>query len=88
MTAPLNPLEQEVLDWVSMDFEAPHTIAADISRELGQTVTESDVRSALLSLARNGRVQAYRYESTGYRRITPDDAQQESQAWFKKASGS
>ena len=60
-------LHREVLSRVAEDYEAAHTITADIARELGHAVSEAEVTAALLELARAGSVQAYLYESSAQR---------------------
>lgn len=40
-------------------YEAPHTIAADLARDLGRSVSESEVLSSFVRLARAGRVEAF-----------------------------
>ena len=55
--------EFEVLQFVSNDYEASHTIAVDLSRELGRLVTEDEIDKALQNLTRRGLVHAYVYES-------------------------
>ena len=77
-------LELEVLGSVGDDYEAPHTIASDIARETGRSITEIEVRAVLLALARSGLVQAYAYdaEAARYRPITYDEAVRIHDAWF------
>jgi hypothetical protein len=80
--------ELEVLEYVADDYEAPHTIASDISKALNRGISEADVRAALLALARNGRVQAYAYdaERKRYSPISASDAQASESAWFMAVS--
>ena len=59
-----NPLVDQVLGRVADDYEAPHTIAGDISRDLGRLVSEREVLDVLLLLAKQGQVQAYLYEKS------------------------
>ena len=56
--------DDEVLERVADDFEAPHTIATDLARDLGREVTDYEVLQALLALATSGQVQAFVYETT------------------------
>ena len=79
--------ELEVLGWVAEDYEAPHTIAGDIARELGRSVSEAEVRTALLGLARQGLVQAYVFEAgeNRYRPVSFTEAQAAAEAWFMVA---
>ena len=76
--------EKEVLGFVCDDYEAPHTIAIDIARELGRPITEAEVRVALLALAAKGQVQAYVLDkaSNRYVPISSSAASHESDAWF------
>ena len=76
--------ELEVLGFVAADYEAPHTIAGDIARELQRPTTEAEVLAALLALARTGMVQSYVYDSGGsrYRPITPQKAASAKEPWF------
>ena len=79
--------ELEVLGWVADDYEAPHTIAGDISKALKRTISEADVRLALLALAHNGLVQAYAYdaERERYSPISASEAQASQGPWFMAA---
>jgi hypothetical protein len=76
--------ELEVLGFVADDYEAPHTIASDIARELQRPTTEAEVLAALLALARTGMVQSYVYESGGsrYRAISAQEAASAKDPWF------
>jgi hypothetical protein len=76
--------ELEVLGFVADDYEAPHTIAEDIARELQRPTTEAEVLAALLSLARTGLVQSYVYDSGGsrYRAISAKEASLAQDPWF------
>jgi hypothetical protein len=87
MDAP-SSFELEVLGWVADDYEAPHTIAADIARELKRPVSEAQVRAALLALAQKGMVQAYVYEpsSQRYRPISHGEAEAAKEPWFMTAA--
>ena len=77
-------LEAEVLSRIAEDYEAPHTIAGDIARDLKHPVSEAEVLVALLSLARGGSAQAYVYDAKGqrYRPISAAEAQAEKDPWF------
>ncbi len=55
-------IELDVLGMVANDYEASNTITADLSRDLGRPIAESEVTEALLSLASKGWVQAYQYD--------------------------
>jgi len=77
--------ELEVLGWINSDYEAPHTIARDISREAGENATENDVRAALLALSKSGRAQAYLYdeEVQCYKPVSHSEAAKADVPWFK-----
>ena len=66
------------------DYEAPHTIASDVSRTLGRTVTEAEVKDALLALAAKGAVQAFMYDGAigRYIPISSTAAANTGDAWF------
>ena|ERR1700680_2243680 len=76
--------EHEVLGRGGNDYETPHTIAGELARDLGRSVTESEVRAALISLASKGLVQAYVFEASrsDYVPISSAAASQEEAAWF------
>ena len=77
-------VEEVVLGFVCDDYEAPHTIASDIARELGRPIGEAEVRHALLALAANGRVQTFAFDKKAnrYLPISSSNASQEPNAWF------
>jgi hypothetical protein len=77
-------LQREVLSRVAEDYEAAHTITADIARDLGRSVSEAEVTVALLELARAGSVQAYVYDKSTqrYRKVSPGEAEAAKEAWF------
>ncbi len=77
-------MDLEVLGWLADDYEAAHTITADIARALNRPVTEAEVLDALRRLTRAGRAQAFRYDSStqSYRPITSDQADRAKDAWF------
>ena len=66
------------------DFEAPHTIASDLGRDLGRVITEAEVRAALLHLALKGWAQASLFEALSGRfvPIEAEEAAQQQSAWF------
>lgn len=80
----LSPFQLEVLNWVLMDYEAPHTIAKDISREIGRPVSEVETLNALVALAEAGLVQAFVYEdvSQRYEAIELGRFQSAEEVWF------
>jgi hypothetical protein len=82
MTA--SAFEDAVLDMCGNDYEAPHTIAGDLARELARQVSEPEVRQALLSLASKGLVQAYVLEarSSRYVPVSSAVASETQEAWF------
>jgi hypothetical protein len=75
----------EVLDRVANDYEAPHTIVADLARDLGREVTEQEVLQALLALAISARVQAFVHDTTkhDYVSLAVDDVASHKSLWFK-----
>jgi len=58
----LDPLEAEVLGWLLDDVEAPQTLAGDISREFGSSVSEASISSALARLVEMGFAQAFEFD--------------------------
>lgn len=80
----LSAIEDEALGRCADDYEAPHTIAGDITRDLGRPVSEPEVRAAFLSLAAMGLVQAYRFDvsSNRYVSISSANASRENEPWF------
>lgn len=76
--------EEEVLGFVCDDYEAPHTIASDMARELRRPITEAEVREALLSLACKGQVFTFKVDRAASRLIPIDveDAAIEPEPWF------
>jgi len=79
-----NALETEVLSRIAEDYEAAHTIAGDIARDLKRPVSEAEVLKALLSLAHGGLAQAFVYEANGqrYRPIDAAEAARVKEPWF------
>jgi hypothetical protein len=76
--------EEEVLGFVCDDYEAPSTITKDMSRELRRAITESEVRTALLSLAEKGMVKTFAVDAAKGRLVpvTLDVARLEADPWF------
>lgn len=60
----LSAFEREVLGRVADDYEAADTIREDIARDLGRSVSEDELASALLTLARSGLVDAFVYDAS------------------------
>jgi hypothetical protein len=58
----LDPLEAEVLGWLLDGVEAPQTLAGDISREFGSSVSEASISSALSRLVEMGFAQAFEFD--------------------------
>ena len=73
-----------VLEWVSHDYEAPHTIAGNVSLELGRSVTQTEIFEALLALASEGLVQPYVFnkESSEYQKIDFSKLSKQTDPWF------
>ena len=61
--------EYEVLGRCGNDYEAPHTIAGDLARDLQRPIAEVEVLAAFLSLAAKGLVQAYVFEDSTSRYV-------------------
>jgi hypothetical protein len=78
----LDPLEAEVLGWLLDDYEAPQTLAGDISGEFGTSVSEASVSSALVRLVEVGLAQAFQFDlaSETYRPIALEGSP--LTAWF------
>ena len=66
------------------DYEAPQTIASDLSRELGRAVPEAEVRAVLEDLALKGWAQAFVFESTTSRYVPIEAAEVKGREspWF------
>ena len=80
----LSAIEEEALWACGDDYEAPHTIVAQVARELERPVTESEVRAALLSLADNGYVQAFLFDDRlkQWNAVPAELAKRHPEAWF------
>lgn len=74
----------EVLGMLGNDYEAPQTIAGDLSLDLGRPVSEAEVRVALLELSLKGWAQAFRFDAASrqYVAIEAAEAANEQSAWF------
>ena len=79
-----NIIYDRILESIADDYEAPHTIAGDIARDLGRDVTEHEVLDALMALANNGKVQAFRYDesSNQYIEVAVLDVESPESHWF------
>ena len=66
------------------DYEAPQTIASDLSRELGRVVPEAEVRGALEDLALKGWARAFVFEAAASRYVPIEAAEVKGResAWF------
>ena len=80
-------LESEVLNMCGNDFEAPHTVAGDLARELGRPVAESEVRVVMLALASKGQLQAYIFESSSSRYVPISSAAAMERRHLVQAAG-
>jgi hypothetical protein len=58
----LSNLDQQVLRWASDDFEAPHTIASNVSSDLGCVVDEQEILSSFVRLSHLRLVQPFQYD--------------------------
>jgi hypothetical protein len=87
----LSNLELCVLRWASTDFEAPHTIVANVAHDLGRSVEESEILSSFVRLTQLGLVQAFRYDAAAGQ-FLPVQASAlpalSASAWFLAASAS
>jgi hypothetical protein len=74
----------DVLGMLGNDYEAPQTIAGDLSLDLGRPVSEAEVRAALLELSLKGWAQAFRFEAASrqYVEIEAAEAAHEQSSWF------
>ena len=83
--ADLIVLDRTVLNWVADDFESPHTIVANVEKELGQLIGETKIRASLLRLSESGDVCAYSFnEATQHFDLGPHDRLHEiTEPWFK-----
>ena len=74
----------EVLGFIGNDYEAPHTIAGDLSRALGRVVPEAEVRAALEDLALKGWAQAFVFEPSTSRYVPIEAAEVKGREspWF------
>ena len=57
----------DVLLRIADDVEAPHTLAADLSRDLGRPVSEPEVLAILLELVQLGAAAAFEYSHSAQR---------------------
>ena len=80
----LSNFDQLVLDAAYNDYEAPRTLAGDLSRMLGRTVAEQEVYSAFRKLTHLGLVQAFQFDTVAqeYRPVQPAALPALSDLWF------
>jgi|GEM_PF-3382247 len=80
----LSDFQKEVLNRISDDFEAAHTITGDISRDAGKEVSEADVLAALLSLVEAGLASAFQYNEVTqtYEQMDGSQAASLAEPWF------
>jgi len=80
----LSKFDQLVLDAAYNDYEAPHTISADLSRILGRTVDEQEALAAFGRLTHLGLVQAFQFDAVvqEYRPVQPAMLSTVSEPWF------
>jgi hypothetical protein len=83
MEAP-SKFDQLVLDASYNDYEAPHTIASDLSNILGRPVPEQEVRSAFGRLVHLGLVQAFHFDAATqqYRSVQSALLPSVQEPWF------
>ena len=80
-----NEIELEVLEWLTSNHEAPHTIAGDIGRELGRSVEEAEILRALVTLAHAGLVASYIFDKTSstYQQVDLSSMLTPNDVWFR-----
>ena len=80
----LSNFELVVLGYVADDYEAVHTIRGDLERDLGRTIADEDLFTALANLARAGLVDTFEYNPIAktYSKISPSAVANGSQFWF------
>lgn len=76
--------ELEVLGYVVDDYEAIHTIHWDLERDIGRTISEEDIFTALTNLVHAGLVDIFEYNPTTntYSKIALTEGIHGSQFWF------
>jgi predicted SpoU family rRNA methylase len=81
----LSDIQKDVLLRVADDVEAPHTIAADMSRDLGTPVSEVEALAILLELVHLGAVSVFEYSPAAQDYIHVDASQASTVAdpWFR-----
>ena len=80
----LSQFELEVLGYVADDYEAVHTILGNLERDLGQTISDEELFSALTNLAHAGLVDTFEYNQSAnsFSKISPTTAVHSGQFWF------
>lgn len=80
----LSEFEQNVLSRAGDDYESPHTISADLTRDLGHVVSEQEVGAAFVRLATLGLVQAFEYDpnSRKFQPVSPASIAKVEEPWF------
>ena len=79
----MDPFELVVLGVVADDYEAIHTIRADLERDLGRSISENELGAALIRLATSGLVDAFYYDQSLRRYRQADLAKfSASELWF------
>jgi len=80
----LSKFDQLVFNAAYNDYEAPHTISADLSRILGRTVEEQETLAAFGRLTYLGLVQAFQFNAVAqqYRPVQPAMLSSVSDPWF------
>ena len=81
---PLTNFDREVLGFLLDDYESSQSIAGDLSRELGRTVSEGEAYDALVRLVKEGYARGYRFESDSraWREVDRLPAGFDDQTWF------
>ena len=85
----LTPIERAILEWVSLDYESALTIEQNVSEDIGQKVTCSEIEEALTDLEGQGLVAQYRYHETRqvFEKCQGETFQNLSSWWYITAKG-
>ncbi|MDO9151711.1 MAG: hypothetical protein Q7U33_10070 [Methylotenera sp.] len=80
----LSIIENEILDLLLDDYEAPETIAQNISIK----ITKKEILSVLDSLTTSGLVQPFIYDTASqqYKKIEPASTNPNQEVWFLATS--
>ena len=83
----MDAFDLEVLARVGDDYEAVHTIRGDIERDLGRSVSDAEVATALLRLEALGFVDAFEFDTAGNRFAhTASTGRDTNDLWFQMST--